>query len=1306
MDRRRVGKWGRSGVLMCLAAAQAGQSPAGDLVAQARARWQNHQGAPSAEALAAEIDKLEKHIDCYGTIVAKQPDVWGQARLMKHRDEFEKVLADQLSKFEETLQGSISRSDQAFLASAFALSAAVSGAPAVQLPQTASTSKTIATRQKAALKAAGVTDPTPAQLANVTTPTPIPIPTANAAAGLVDDFDDEKVIQRSDIKSSTTLGFGSGSIQLEPTERLNQLGNYINHLHEIRRINEGDDTSASPGYAMHLVRIPVSILPGSKTRKGYGAEITVTATPVLGRDLLPTTFRNLVINDLVGQIAAPIAESFNSKTIRESLDVYRLSKLNAEREQLSNEPGHAGPSVSPALRVAPAMPPAAPAAGPAFASGRAAPRRAPAPTPARSLAQHQATPRADLALRRTSAGLQVPPGPTSPPVPVDPMDMAPPVDPTALPPPTRAVTAPAIAHPGMNDPTGKMPARPNSTRIARIRKALKATTSEEYADIRKLIDAEGDDDPCSEGVCRGVALASQAVQVKFSNLGATSIPALRSRNARFGFPGTQLFEVYGKELVKPAVLQSYDVLLANQIADKDRPLIVQYHKVAGYVQDQVMAAYDMMARPENAPLWDFATPELARAIQARDEESLRLIRTAFLASMATGGVDANSPYRDLHDTDTLRLLPNLGGVGEIPGSGRDEVIIAQVNGKLHFRLFDADGRMIIDQGDDTPGISAVKIGRLKQTLSDYWNVEEFTPQQKDDLIGAVTDIVGGARLYSTTATFAWAILVESVLLNEQLIRDVAEAATARGQVGVVAQPQPYFLPCPPEEARTAFNEYVRTRFPVHVFALDPFVQEQNLADTLARSRELQLALSLAFVSGQISASSMTRFARRTELQTATIAVNRTQLAFSHGEDTFGWRFQPRYQTPPTPTALGAFAQTFTGPTRDGDRRQLELEPGPRECVAVVLMPSFVPYVNFETRSNWYRLTHPKYTEIDPVKFLELSASIKRAYLLGQAICDAGLYRDGDIARLVNRVKQLAAELPMQSLQAQVPYENTHGGFELFNVGITDLAPTLRSWYGIPGVNPDVENLVFLVGDNFSVVSTNVVAGNRPADYANNKVTLLSKQVMSMTIPAGVQTVDHGGTRCVEVSVATPYGVSQPLYIPVYTPKKPKPEEPEAKAPAFHWSPATLSLGFQNAGLTIQPVLGADGEMMRIPSDGLVIALSGGANLGDTTADLRFTFAPLDSKDTPRSFTVPEVKFSAADGGFVIEGTHYNTMIAGLFKSFNNAQYAATLAGGKSPQLGIVAQTTITLKGEKGPRVPSGTANQLTIKFVESAKPAR
>ena len=135
--------------------------------------------------------------------------------------------------------------------------------------------------------------------------------------------------------------------------------------------------------------------------------------------------------------------------------------------------------------------------------------------------------------------------------------------------------------------------------------------------------------------------------------------------------------------------------------------------------------------------------------------------------------------------------------------------------------------------------------------------------------------------HSTTAALAWAIIVESALLNEHLVRDMKETASAKGCV-LNSDWLPYFSPNPPDVAKQAFKDYVRCRWPIHVFALDPSVQEQNIADSFTRRREMQMALSLAFVSGKINAQNLTSTPRRIEGQYDTIDLVRTQVSF-HGE---------------------------------------------------------------------------------------------------------------------------------------------------------------------------------------------------------------------------------------------------------------------------------------------------------------------------------------------------------------------------------------------------------------------------------------
>ena len=82
---------------------------------------------PTVMALAEDLDCLEGHIDRYGSVVVKQADVWGQARQTRHREEFEKILGAQKDLFTAHLQGSLTRSDNAYFFNALALSNAASG---------------------------------------------------------------------------------------------------------------------------------------------------------------------------------------------------------------------------------------------------------------------------------------------------------------------------------------------------------------------------------------------------------------------------------------------------------------------------------------------------------------------------------------------------------------------------------------------------------------------------------------------------------------------------------------------------------------------------------------------------------------------------------------------------------------------------------------------------------------------------------------------------------------------------------------------------------------------------------------------------------------------------------------------------------------------------------------------------------------------------------------------------------------------------------------------------------------------------
>ncbi|MFM8435668.1 MAG: hypothetical protein ACKOBP_10080, partial [Planctomycetia bacterium] len=350
---------------------------------------------------------------------------------------------------------------------------------------------------------------------------------------------------------------------------------------------------------------------------------------------------------------------------------------------------------------------------------------------------------------------------------------------------------------------------------------------------------------------------------------------------------------------------------------------------------------------------------------------------------------------------------------------------------------------------------------------------------------------------TAAAVLAWGILVESALLEERLVSDMREA-------GVGACGLPLVGPDPAPEARAAFCDYVRRRWPVRVFALDPAIDEQTVEDAFARRRELQIVTAAAFATGRLNAQALERYTRRMETDMSVVGLNRTAVGFAHGADTFGWRFHPRVQTPPTRGQLAALGETLCGPSSDADLMQRALEPGIRECVAIVVMPSFVPRLTLDVQTRWFSLAHPAATEPGMRHTLKLSRSLKAIERGAAAACGrcGHLYHDGQQALLMRKVETLAARMPQQTLHARIPRENTSGGFELFDAGVTDLAPELAGWYGAPGVDPAAGTTLFLIGKGFSVHDTRVVAGGRPARFR-----LLSREVMEVEIPPGVQTIE-------------------------------------------------------------------------------------------------------------------------------------------------------------------------------------------------------
>jgi hypothetical protein len=990
---------------------------------------------PTVAALAHDLDALEQHIDKYGSVVGQHPDVWGQARLTRSREEYEKEMAKELPNFAFTLQGSLARSDQAYAADAFALSSAaaaaaqgggIGGGKGSASASTAVVSNSGGSAPSATGSGPGIVA-SPAGVTVVGGTIPAKQTSAGkgsdgtsgsgatksaggtggtqgsgtggggntgggggggdgtSSGGLPDQSDTFAAfsnITRTPVSTVTgpTYAFANnGGISVEPAVFLEQKSRYLNYLNHLRRINEGDDTADSPGYALNLVRIPVSVLPGKWTQIGHGADVTMTLTPHLSDELLPTTFRNLILNDLVEQIAYPVTQFINNPE----------NSIYLDDRRSSGQSGELSTDVAELLR---------------FVDQDELANLFPALDPDNAKRKEQLKKQDDTVVKlitfRSKLTLQ-------------PLFLRSEwnwVD-TML---RDAREWYARAAELQNDLAGVMQRNPNKTK------------EELYANFQKK-------------AVSSLSRYREAVK-RVSFQPVAIVPATKSRRAMLPFPPEQIVEVYGYDFLYQIFLEAHHGLWKEQFVRPcpcDDKLYIHLPDVQGYLQEELAAANKLLALPCNCQVWQmFCTEDLVVAIRSHQSARLRELRENF-AAILTANAEAGA------------------------------------------------------------------------------SSEATTPVRK------------------ATIALAWATVVEAALLNQQLVQDMKESAAAKGCPAPHEGWLPYFLPDPPPEARTAFNEYVRCRWPIHVFALDPVTQQQNISDVYSARREMQFAMSLAFVSGNISARNMMRYARRIELDMATIDLNNTQVGFSHGDETFGWRFYPRYQTPDIESNATVFFRDLLlgGPSRNALLRQRRLEPGIRECVAIVIMPSFVPYADLTLTSNWFKLTDPKCKLMNTQFAVALSKSVKTIETCGPGVLDSQCYRDGELDRLLQKAKQLEARLPLQSTAVQIPYENTLGGFGMFNTGVTDLAPELNGWYGSPSINPNVPTTIFLVGNHFSVHQTRVIAGGNQIDAVTGQ-EMLSRQVIKVVIPPFPIMVGDANQKFVDVHLATPYGVSQHLLIPV------------------------------------------------------------------------------------------------------------------------------------------------------------------------------
>ena len=295
-------------------------------------------GPITLQQAAAYVDLIDRRLFAEGTIGVKVPDVWGQNRMTVYRAEYETQMATRLGQFQEILQAAQSRTDLSALTSATSLGATVAAAQSSKsgplaafapksflvntgTPPTAAATLTSGSALSFTGGASPVISLTPPPPTPATPPAPTPADPGNPDfAGMAAQLD--AISKRIDALKQGTLTLptnintfvtkeGKTGVGIEPTIGLDQEDNYINHLHQLRRVNAGDDLTDLAGYGLYLLRMPITLMPGPESRKGKGAIVTVEARHDLTDDLLPNTFRDVAILDLTYALTQIVNEQIH-----------------------------------------------------------------------------------------------------------------------------------------------------------------------------------------------------------------------------------------------------------------------------------------------------------------------------------------------------------------------------------------------------------------------------------------------------------------------------------------------------------------------------------------------------------------------------------------------------------------------------------------------------------------------------------------------------------------------------------------------------------------------------------------------------------------------------------------------------------------------------------------------------------------------------------------------------------------------------------------------------------------------------------
>ncbi|WP_422931769.1 hypothetical protein [Singulisphaera sp. PoT] len=100
------------------------------------------------------------------------------------------------------------------------------------------------------------------------------------------------------------------------------------------------------------------------------------------------------------------------------------------------------------------------------------------------------------------------------------------------------------------------------------------------------------------------------------------------------------------------------------------------------------------------------------------------------------------PYRQKLFGLNLKLISSLNDVTEIPIFAKSTIIIADVDHVLYFRVFNADGKAVVDTSERELPDKAREIAAIRSQLETLWPPQEPDKREKVQIIPAIASLVG------------------------------------------------------------------------------------------------------------------------------------------------------------------------------------------------------------------------------------------------------------------------------------------------------------------------------------------------------------------------------------------------------------------------------------------------------------------------------------------------------------------------------------------------------------------------------------